>query len=89
MKRHNARVILVDGKPGSLKATRDALHKAGFRKLHVTATIIEARVCIDAVGCDVLICDTETGSGEAVALFTDIRQGDLGSDQFLPVIATK
>jgi DNA-binding NarL/FixJ family response regulator len=88
MELHKANAILVDEKPGSMKAARDALHDVGFRRFHEISDLAEVQTRLAGIGCDVLICDAETGGGLATKLFHDIRQGDVGSDPFLPIIAT-
>jgi DNA-binding NarL/FixJ family response regulator len=85
---HKANAILVDEKPGSMKAARDALHDVGFRRFHEMANLAEVQERLASVGCDVLICDAETGGGMATKMFHNIRQGDVGGDPFLPIIAT-
>jgi DNA-binding NarL/FixJ family response regulator len=88
MQLHNAHVILVDEKPGSLKAARDAMHEVGFRKFQEVASLEDARSRLTSIECDILICDAEVGGGMATSMFHDIRQGDLGTDPFLPIVAT-
>ena len=68
--------------------TRDALFEFGFREIELLEDISRARSRLGAAAADLLICAAEASDRGCSALFNDIRDGKIGDDVFLPIIAT-
>ena len=84
----NAQTIVVDGTLSAAKLTRDALFEFGFREIELLEDISRARSRLGAAAADLLICAAEASDRGCSALFNDIRDGKIGDDVFLPIIAT-
>ena len=84
----DAAVVLIDSMTAARKTTRDALYDFGFRDFDLQDGAAAARKRMASFPSDILICAAELPDNATASLFADIRHGDLGSDPFIPMIAT-
>ena len=81
-------VLLVDSDEGSRSAIREVLFERGCRTFRLGATAAEIGPALGRERIDVLICGTDLPDGDACQLIAAIRHGEVGTDPFVPVIAT-
>ena len=81
-------VLLVDSDKGSRGAIREILFESGCRNFRLGETAAEIGAELGQGLADILICGTEFPDGDACKLITAIRHGEIGTNPFIPVIAT-
>ena len=81
-------VLLVDSDKGSRGAIREILFDRGCRNFRLGATLAEIGEALQDGAADILICGTDFPDGDACKLIAAIRHSEIGTNPFIPVIAT-
>jgi len=82
----NCDIFLVDHDLNSRSSIRNILHNHGFRKLRQGKSVEEIRFVLRKYMPDLLIGSYDLPDGDFIECIRDIRQGDLGSNPFVPII---
>jgi CheY-like chemotaxis protein len=80
--------VLFDPVHANRHLTRNALFTLGFRNIEAVTALIELRRCLELGMADLCIVDVTADEAEVCALIRDLRQGRLGPNPFVVVIAT-
>ncbi len=80
-------VLLVDPDHNTGQSIRKILYDTGFRNLRLGRTLTELRDALVVSMPDLLIAETELPDGDFCELIQAIRNHEIGTNQFLPVIA--
>jgi len=83
----NTNILVADTMPASSEATKNALYDLGGRNFTITKSVSETREQLDKDNFDVLISGAYLMDEGTASIVTDLRQGKLGQDPFIPVIA--
>jgi len=80
--------LIADAMPASSEVTRNALYDLGVRNFTIVKSVAETRKKLETNDFDVFISDAYLAGEGTASIVTDLRQGNLGNDPFIPVIAT-
>jgi len=80
--------LIADAMPASSEVTRNALYDLGVRNFTIVKSVAQAREKLETYDFDVFISDAYLVGEGTASIVTDLRQGNLGNDPFIPVIAT-
>lgn len=80
-------VAIIDDTQMSVTTTRSLLRDLGMREFIILDTVEEAREILDHKTFDLLVTNSYIKDVDMGPFVHDIRQGDLGKDPFVPVIA--
>jgi len=83
----DAEIIILDSMPASRDVTKHSLYDLGFRKITTPDSFDEARTLLAARNISLMISDAFLHNDSSVELIRDIRDGKVGNDPFLPIIA--
>jgi len=83
----NAKVLIADTLPASSNITRQTLFDLGVRNFTITKSVSETRTHLEKDNFDVMISDAYLMDEDTAPIVSDVRQGNLGKDPFIPVIA--
>ena len=83
----DAEVIVLDSMPASRDITKNSLYDIGFRRFQLTDNFDEAREMIGGGSASLMITDAFLANSSSAQLILDIRNGKVGPDPFLPIIA--
>lgn len=81
-------VLLVDCDEGSSSAIREILFERGCRSLRLGTTVADIVAAFDEGPVDILICGTDFPDGDTCQSIAAIRHSEIGTNPFVPVIAT-
>jgi len=83
----NTKVLIADTLPASSNITRQTLFDLGVRDFTITKSVDETRAQLEKDHFDIMISDAYLMDECTAPIVSDLRQGNLGKDPFMPVIA--
>jgi len=83
----NTRVLIADTLPASSNITRQTLFDLGVRDFTITKSVYETRAHLEKDDFDIMISDAHLMDEGTAPIVSDLRQGNLGKDPFMPIIA--
>jgi len=88
MKFDKVDILLVDPDRNSRDSLKMVLHNNGFRELRFGDTLEDIRFQINYLTPDMMICSSELPDGDFCGFVAKIRHQKIGTNPFLPIIAT-
>ncbi len=83
-----AEALIYDPVASNRSATRAALRSVGFGPIEIAPTLDSVRQQMASRTPDLLLCELGGAESDVCALIQTIRQGQLGDDPFLVIVAT-
>jgi len=83
----NTKVLIADTLPASSNITRQTLFDLGVRNFTITKSVDETRTHLEKDNFDIMISDAYLMDEGTAPIVSDLRQGNLGKDPFMPIIA--